>query len=334
MTTSIHHQELIGFLPISELDIMRLFIEFAEEAGVIHSCRRDIISSYRRIIRAGINSVRAAEQTVPFLQAVQASLEARTHRRPSTRADLRSFTNRMINHNNWGTIPLRAISNIQCQEMLAEQFGHSAHVFRKARTILHSVFSYGQRQGWCTINPVEGIESPPVHEQRIEILTARQIRALMRATEAPDLCSMAPAIRLMLWCGIRPGEVRRLHWRDIDSQEGVVYIESHASKTGGARAVPLRGGAAKLRNHQMPDNALIAPLNWTRLWQRLRNRAGLKEWQRDVLRHTFASFHLKHFHNLIQLQEEMGHRDSTLLRTRYLNLRNLSASTAKRFFQH
>lgn len=334
MTTSIHHQELIGHLPISEVDIIRLFLEFAEEAGVIQADRGDIISAYRRIIRSGISSVKAAEQTVPFLQAVRASLEARTHRRPSTRADLRSFTNRMMRHHNWAATPLRAISNIQCQEMLAEQFGHSAHVFRKARTILHSVFSYGQRQGWCAINPVEGIESPPVHEERIEILTARQIRALMRASEAPDLCSMAPAVRLMLWCGIRPGEVRRLHWRDIDRNEGVVYIESHASKTGGARAVPLRGGATKLKNHQMPDNALIAPLNWTRLWQRLRNRAGLKEWQRDVLRHTFASFHLKHFHNLLQLQEEMGHRDSSLLRTRYLNLRNLSASTARRFFQY
>lgn len=42
--------------------------------------------------------------------------------------------------------------------------------------------------------------------------------------------------------------------------------------------------------------------------------------------------HLKHFHNILMLQEEMGHRDSTLLRTRYLNLRDIRRFAARDFF--
>ncbi len=329
-------QNIVGQSPLGELDVWRLFEEFQEEAGLSQQSREQIIATFRRVIRAGLASIREAERTVPFTQAVQASLEARKHRRPSTLADLRSFTGRMVRYGKWKNTPLRAISARQCREMLGNVFGHSPHVFRKAQAILHSIFAYGRRQGWCDANPADAVERPPLHEQRIEILTPPQIKSLLRACEAPEFITMAPSVKLMLWCGIRPGEVQRLRWKDIDTREGVVYIDPSHSKTGGARAVPLRGAAKML--HKYPPESIkaegsIAPQNWARLWRRVRQRAGFRTWQQDALRHTFASLHLKCFHNPPQLQEEMGHRDSRLLRTRYLNMRNLSTSAAQRFFR-
>jgi integrase len=144
---------------------------------------------------------------------------------------------------------------------------------------------------------------------------------------------MEPALRLMLWCGIRPTEVRRLQWSDIDPDEMLVYVEGQHSKTGGARAVPLRGGAAVLAEAATTATGLIAPVNWEHLWRELRLEAGFHCWQNDALRHTFASMHLKRFHNLPLLQEEMGHRNAALLQTRYLNLRNLKKNSATLFFQ-
>ncbi len=329
------NKKQVGTPELSGADIWRLFEEFREEAELITASRREIISMFRRVIRAGIASLREAERTVSFGQAVRASLEARKHRRPSTLADLRSFTGRMMRYVKWESTPLRSITVNQCREMISNAFGHSPHVQRKAQAILHSIFAYGRRQGWCDTNPAEGVERPPLHEQRIEILTPHQIKSLLRACEAPEFSDMSAPVKLMLWCGIRPGEVQRLRWKDIDPQEGVVYVDPSHSKTGGARAVPLRG-AAKLLSIQPPgqmEEATIAPHNWARLWRRVRLRAGLTNWQQDALRHTFASLHLKCFHNPPQLQEEMGHRDSRLLRTRYLNMRNLSSSAAQRFFR-
>lgn len=332
MIHSTEHNELVGKLAVSPLDIMRLFVEFAEEAEVTQSAKEEIIASFRRVIRTGVTSVAESERSVSLATAMRESLEMRRIRRPSTVADLRSYMNRMLEYAEFRDQPLRSITSEQCIELLQELFGHSAHVFRKAKAVLHSVFSYGQRRGWCRANPVKAIECPPVYEERIVPLTGCQIRALMRACRHSDLCSMLPAMQLLLWCGIRPGEVRRLHWRDIDRREKCVYIEGRASKTGGPRAVPLRGAAKELLHYSRRGDELIAPRNWTRLWRKLRKRAGLTNWQRDVLRHTFASYHLKCFHNLPQLQEEMGHRDCNLLRTRYLNVRHVSSATARRFF--
>ena len=69
------------------------------------------------------------------------------------------------------------------------------------------------------------------------------------------------------------------------------------------------------------------------IFEKLTERAGVRKLNFHALRHTFASMHLKRFHNLPLLQEEMGHRNASLLQTRYLNLRYLRKSSAQRFFQ-
>lgn len=313
--------------------IYRLIAELAQDAGLPVMTREDVIAVLRNLLRSGYgNGGGARGCTVSFGQAVAASLYARRHRRESTRADLRSYTARMLGYRTTSQISLREMTAVHCGELLNSVFGHSPHVFRKARVILHSIFRYGMRMGWCSYNPAEAIEELPVREERVRILTTRQINALMRACRQSDSADMVHAVRLMLWCGVRPGEVRRLRWRDIDAREQCVYIEGQNSKTGGARAVPLRGEALMLCAEKHPENELIAPSNWTRRWQRLRRAAGLVRWQQDALRHTFASMHLKHFHDLHRLQEEMGHRDCYLLHTRYLNLRNITGRAAYNFF--
>ena len=55
-----------------------------------------------------------------------------------------------------------------------------------------------------------------------------------------------------------------------------------------------------------------------------------RPWRQDVCRHSFASYHAAKYRNLHELQLQMGHRDSTLLRTRYLVVP--AARTAKRFW--
>lgn len=59
---------------------------------------------------------------------------------------------------------------------------------------------------------------------------------------------------------------------------------------------------------------------WNRKWKALRRAAGYRgnKWVPDVCRHTFASYHAAFFRNLPELQLEMGHRDASLLMTRYM----------------
>lgn len=270
--------------------------------------------------------------SVSFRQATEARLKAAEHRRPHTRRTLKSYIGRFLSYALFADAPMESIMTEECSALLEAHFSHSPQVFRKAYSALHSIFSYARRKGWCEHNPTDGIDLPPVQERTLTPLRLPQIRALLRACEWPRMRCMNAPLRLMLWCGVRPTEVQRLRWGDIDRSECCIYVESHASKTGGARAIPLRGGAQALLHEKHEPTERIAPLNWQKHWAELRRRARLIPWRQDTLRHTFASMHLKHFHNLPLLQEEMGHSNTHLLRTRYLNLRDISAADAACFF--
>ena len=72
---------------------------------------------------------------------------------------------------------------------------------------------------------------------------------------------------------------------------------------------------------------MICPANWLHHWRELRRSAGwstpARRWPQDALRHTFASYHLSHFRSFAELQLEIGHRDATMLRTRYVDMRGV-----------
>ena len=134
---------------------------------------------------------------------------------------------------------------------------------------------------------------------------------------------------------MRPNEVSRLKWEDIDFSEKVITVKKENSKTGGARQIEM---CPVLREWLDPlkkkSKAKICPKNWLRKWKSLREDAGFKHiWVNDVLRHTYASYFAKRFRDLPRLQLNMGHRDLSLLRSRYVNMVGIKKSDAKAFFE-
>ena len=143
-------------------------------------------------------------------------------------------------------------------------------------------------------------------------LAPEEVERLKATASRPEFRDMRFSLSLMLYGGIRPTEVSRLQDGDINWEEGHVIIRPRASKTGGGRAVPLRS-VRGIRKRER-----FIPRNWKRKWQALRRAAGFRHWVPDVCRHTFATYHAAMFRNLPELQLEMGHRDTSLLRSRYM----------------
>lgn len=275
--------------------------------------RDNLITHCEYIIEAGIQTLALRERTVSLEEAGWASVEARSDCRPTTRRDLRYYLRRMLKVEGAAGLPLRAMSPRQCRELLQTAFGNCKSMYIKGRAMLHSIFAYGIRQEWCDTNPVARIEVPKVYEAPKEPLPLADVKRLQQVTEQPEFSDMKLSLNLMLYSGIRPAEVCRLRAEDFCKQEKVVIIRPQKSKTGGGRVVPLRG-IRLLREQEW-----VIPANWQRKWRELRRAAGFTHWVPDVCRHTFASYHAAYFRNLPELQLEMGHRDSSLLRTRYMS---------------
>lgn len=283
----------------------------------------------RRCITAGAEELRRQEHTESFEKAVEAALEARRGRRIRTIYDFRYVTRRFMKRcPGLSKRKIRSITTHECAQYIDIAFD-TPRQRQKARLILSGVFSTAVRRGWCSCNPVTQVEVPRVVEQTVPILSPQEIVQITHTAKTYHHGRCAAAVGMMLYAGIRPHEVARLTWRQVDLQERAIYILPRHSKTGGARRVTIHKPLLSiLREYIRSDSEKICPANWLRHWQEVRRRAGwgtpTTPWHQDVLRHTFASYHLSYFRSFTELQVELGHRDTTLLRTRYVDQRGVT----------
>ncbi len=308
-------------------DLMEIAI-IAKEAMI---AGRGKAKRARQCIAAGAEELKKQERTVTFEKAVTTALEARRERRVRTVYDFRYFTRRFMKRcPGLARRKVRAISVQDCTRYIEMAFD-TPRQRQKARLILSGVFGTAVKRGWCNENPVARVEAPRVVEKQVPILTPQEIRDLQQTAAHYRNGSCAAAVGMMLYAGIRPHEVARLTWAQVDLRERAIYILPQHSKTGGARRVTIHRPLLQiLRTHRRADGEKICPPNWLRHWRKLRRAAGWNApahpWPQDALRHTFASYHLSHFRSYAELQVEIGHRDATLLRTRYLCMNGVHAS--------
>ncbi len=332
--------ELLRGSGYSLLDAARILLELLEALGGTGG-----LPEIRQLIAYGRAEMAQSHASVSFEQALHYTLEQKQHHSIRTRRDIRQ-TNQALMRNEAGLAqrPVRNISTADCERILHQSYAHSATRYIKARSNLSGLFTLALRRGWCKDNPVSRIPIPQVHERTIAPLNLTQIKSLMQTAQHPAHRTCLPALALMLYAGVRPEEVRRLHWQDIDWEEGELYMSPRHTKTGGGRHVPLCRPLLRLlkqeykyqkqsKSPRSKDTASLCPPKWRERWQYLRQAAGFTDWVPDILRHSFASYHAKHYKDLPRLQLAMGHRNSQLLLTRYINLRGITKQAARSFWK-
>lgn len=120
----------------------------------------------------------------------------------------------------------------------------SARTINKRLAQLHAIFKRAQRVHGLTLNPVAGAERQP-HRQSGDFtaLAAPEVAALAEnAANEQD----AVLFKVAAFTGMRLGELRGLHWADVDWTRRLVHVrrsftrgETGPPKSGKVRSVPL-----------------------------------------------------------------------------------------------
>ena len=285
-----------------------------------------------KVIEVGLQHIRTKEMT--FADGFALYLKSKQHLRPDSVRDIRCIGNRLLRTSpEFGKRNFSELSVSECEEWLNTAF-HTNPQFNKARAMLHGLFEFAIRREWCDKNPIKRIERKKVIEKEILPLKLSETKRIMKTAklESPE-CAVVAA--LLVYTGIRPREVRRLTWRDIDTEEKTITVRSQCSKTGGVRQVeipPVLNRVLIAHSRELKEEK-ICPTDWQRRWRKIRDNSGFRgRWVQDVLRHTYASFHAKNYADLPRLQLNMGHYDVSLLRSRYVNMRGISNTDARNFF--
>jgi integrase len=166
--------------------------------------------------------------------------------------------------------------------------------------LLGGIFSYAVDRGIRPDNPTRGVKRfPDKREERF--LTPADFRKLGDAMLAAESEGESPyglaAIRLLMLTGCRKSEILTLKWSHVDFESGCLRMPD--SKTG--RKVVILGTPALDILSDLPRlkfNPYVLPgkkrgqhlVGLPRVWQRIRERAGLNWATLHILRHSFASY--------------------------------------------
>lgn len=126
---------------------------------------------------------------------------------------------------------------------------------------------------------------------------------------------------MILFAGIRPTEIRRLEWEDIDLDTGTIFISNQKAKTDRSRYIEMPETLKAWVNDYAPGllerTGSVTGANWKRKIQLIRQQAGIATEGRDQLRKTFASMHLAAYEDVSKTRSILGHETSEVLFTNY-----------------
>ena len=320
---------------LTAADAARLVANICEITRLKLPRERCSASLLTRIFDMGADAYEDSTHTEAFGVAIEEFLQLKEDLRPASYREYRAVMRRLLRCSpQVAGRSVRSMGSNLCLQMITEAY-QTGPMVDKARRLLHCFFAYAMQRNWCRDNPIDRLWVRRRKELTVAVLNLEEICRLLRTVARPAHRPCAAAVGLMLWCGLRPTEVTRLRWSEIDFEDKVVRVSRRVSKTGGARLVNIQPVLLRWLRRFMPSapgTALVTPTNWTRRWRCLRKAADLLPWQADALRHTFASYHLRHFNDIHKLQLEMGHSTAQLLFSRYLNMGFITKKSAAIFW--
>lgn len=181
----------------------------------------------------------------------------------------------------------------------------------------------------CAVEEWEWLDKVPKVPMRK--LRKKRIRTLRR-DEAEKLLSLLPEhqavmARFGLATGLRQRNVCQLEWSQVDLEGRIAWIHPDQAKAGEAIGVPLNAEALMVLRQRSGKHAQFVfvyegkPV-WqvnTKAWRNAVAKAGLKNFRRHDLRHTWASWHARAGTPLNALQEMGGWRTPAMVQ-RYAHL--------------
>jgi integrase len=185
---------------------------------------------------------------------------------------------------------------------------------------LRAVFNFGVKRGWLESNPISKLDLEQLSREEVVTLTPKEAESLMSAADADH--DLLPYHALALFAGVRPLELERLDWQQIDLTEGHIEIAPKVSKTGRRRIIDIELNLRAWLNHYISKGGratgkITPSTNLRNRLRSIREGAGISEWTQDVMRHSYASYWLAEHGDINRLTLQMGHENADMLWKHY-----------------
>ena len=168
---------------------------------------------------------------------------------------------------------------------------------------------YTRENAAAAVTKVKITRKPPT------ILTPQEIRSLLFVARTHNLGQMLPYFAIGCFCGLRPWELRRTSWSNVNISTKEIYVTPEACKTAQDRFVAMPDCLIAWLE-LLPDSSRKGFIYYARMdFDAIRKKAGLLDkWDRDIMRHSAASHLYGMTQNAALVTAQMGHGLSVFMK--------------------
>jgi integrase len=240
---------------------------------------------------------------------------ASVHKR-SWRADVRQF-NLYV-----GTLKQRALSSVTRLDLAALHLRvgkeHGRYSANRLLSLLSRLFTFAAELGFAGPNPTLHIKRFPEHS-RERFLSADEMSRFLPAVDA-EPAPWPDFFRLLLWTGVRRGNLAAARWEEIDLAAATWRIPPEKSKNKKAVTLPLTPEAVQILERRKAASAgspwvfpALKPnptghVTYCRhAWKHICRRAGLVGVRVHDLRRTLGSWQAATGASMPVIGKSLGH---------------------------
>lgn len=153
-----------------------------------------------------------------------------------------------------GNKPIKNVKAVELQKIVNARTGQSKSSVDKIIITIKSLFERAYRSELIPRNPAEFLERPAAKEGTHRSITPIEREAIL---EVAKTHRAGLWIKVLLYCGLRPGETRALQWRHIDFDKKLIRVE--LAMKADSRSIGAPKSEAGVRDVPIPD-ALLTDL--------------------------------------------------------------------------
>ncbi len=237
--------------------------------------------------------------------------------RPLTIVDLRQKVGAFVN-----AYRERQVNEVTDQELRSflNKPGLSGVSINNYRRSLMGFFNWCKKQDYRLDNPVEKIEIIKVDRKLPEIFSLKEVTQLINEALKIGGGALIPYITIGLFAGLRPFEMQRISWEEIDLEERLITLQGkHTKNRNHTRHVDIAENLLEWLLPARARNLSIYPSNWLKLFKELKDKCKIKKWPVDIMRHTYGSIHYRQYNDIGLTAAQMGNSPDIIFK-HYRNL--------------
>jgi integrase len=182
------------------------------------------------------------------------------------------------------------------------------------RARLSTMFNFAMRRHYIKNNPCTQLEAITYHKPPPQIFKPEELKALLKwLVKNPKGMTWFVLTTL---CGLRPDEARKTPKEKIQTDAGIIVVDTQTTKVRERRVVtPMKEAMEWLNlSLKLGGKTPFSKQVKKRLLKQLRKVVGFTVWPKDITRHTAATIWLARIKSAAEVAEQLGNSERVLKR--------------------